>query len=508
MSQPFSPLYDRKALREVESRASSSLGDDFVLMQRAGLAAWHCVLAHWPRAQAILVACGPGNNGGDGYVLARHAREAGRQVRVLRLPAHSPRSEPARRAEREYREAGGQVEEFSGAIGEAGLVVDALFGIGLSRAPEADVAALIAAIDAASTPVFALDVPSGVDAETGGVPGAAIHAARTLQFIAAHAGLATGAALEHVGMRDVASLGVANELQHIVPSAHALGSDNLQAFLQPRRRNTHKGESGRVLCIGGDHGKGGAIVLCAEAALRSGAGLVEVATRAEHVPALLARRPETMPHSIDSADALRPLLATAGAVAIGPGLGQETWGRSLYSAAVDSDRALVIDADALNLLSAKTAIGLPPHTVLTPHPGEAARLLGIPAREVQADRLAAARVLCTRFGCVVVLKGAGTVVAAPDQAPRIIEAGNPGMAVGGMGDVLTGVVAALRAQGMQAFDAASCGALLHAVAGDAAARDGGERGLLPSDLFAHLRRLANPGSANMTDEHGRRIHDR
>ena len=492
MSEP-SALYDNAALRRIEAQAADALGDGYALMQRAGLAAWRCVLARWPQAQRIAVACGPGNNGGDGYVLARHAREGGRDVRVLRLPAHAPRGDLAQRAEKEYRAAGGRIETSTEALAGVELVVDAIFGIGLSRAPDADTATLIAAINAAPAPVFALDAPSGVDADRGSAPGAAVDAALTLQFIAAHAGLATGPALDHVGAREVASLDVPDDMLRAQrPVAHALSPDWLRTFLPPRRRNAHKGDGGRVLCVGGDHGKGGAVMLSAEAALRSGAGLVELATRSAHVPALLARRPEVMAHGCDSGDALAGLLASADVVAIGPGLGQDPWGVGLYEAAFAGGKPLVVDADALNLL-AKTPGTLPVDAILTPHPGEAARLLQMAsARDVQADRFARVRALCERYGCVVVLKGAGTIVAAPGETPRVIAAGNPGMATGGMGDVLTGVIAALRAQGLPAFDAASCGALLHAAAGDAAARDGGERGLLPSDLFMPLRRLANP----------------
>ncbi|MDN5780758.1 MAG: NAD(P)H-hydrate dehydratase [Luteimonas sp.] len=486
------PLYDNAALREAERRAALGSGDDFTLMQRAGLAAWHCVLAHWPQARRIVVACGPGNNGGDGYVLARHAREAGREVCALRLPQHAPRSEVAARAERAYCDAGGNVADFIGRIDAADLVVDALFGIGLRRAPEGAAAALVAAINEAGVPVLALDVPSGVDAGTGCVPGVAVCATRTLQFVGAHAGLATGAALDHVGARELAALDVGDDiLPPGMAVAEALDAGGLQRFLPPRRRNSHKGESGRVLCIGGDHGKGGAVMLCAEAALRSGAGLVDVATRAAHVPALLSRRPEVMVHAVDAAADLHGLAELADVVAIGPGLGQEAWGKALFSALLDAGKPLVVDADGLNLLAADPR-PLHADTVLTPHPGEAARLLGTSTHAVQADRRASARALCERYRCTIVLKGAGTVVAAPGCTARIIDAGNPGMAVGGMGDVLTGVVAALRAQGLDAFDAACCGALLHGAAGDAAASDGGERGLLPSDLFAPLRRLANP----------------
>jgi len=233
------------------------------------------------------------------------------------------------------------------------------------------------------------------------------------------------------------------------------------------------------------------VILAAEAALRCGAGLTSVATRPFHVPALLARRPEAMAHGIDAGGSLEPLLAQADAIALGPGLGQDEWGAALYEQALAASRPLVLDADALNLLARRTRV-LPSGTILTPHPGEAARLLGFTAAEVQANRFAAARLLAEMFGCVVVLKGAGTLVAAPEQVPRVIAAGNPGMAVGGMGDLLTGCIAALRAQGLAAFESACCGALLHAVAGDTAAQ-AGERGLLPSDLLDPMRTWANAG---------------
>lgn len=494
-------LYDSAALRKLEARATEALGGDAgLLMQRAGLAGWQALLAHWPQAQRIVVACGPGNNGGDGYVLARHALEAGREVRVLRLDAHLPRSELAKQACAAFADAGGRIDGFDGDLGHVDLVVDALFGIGLSRAPEGPAADLVDAINAARCDVFALDVPSGVDADRGCVPGAAVRATRTLQFLARHVGLHTGDALDHVGALSPATLGVADAAcDGIGPVARLLMPGYLDACRTPRRRNAHKGQSGHVLCVGGERGKGGAILLCAEAALRSGSGLASVATRGEHVPALLARRPEAMAHAVASADDLAPLLEAADVVAVGPGLGQDDWGRRLLAAALDSGKPAILDADALNLLEESLQApsrALPRDCVLTPHPGEAACLLGTTSSEVQADRLGAARTLCDRFGCVVVLKGAGTVVAAPNDrdAPAfaLIGAGNPGMAVGGMGDVLAGVIAALRAQGRGAFDAACEGALLHAMAGDLAAGEGGERGLLPSDLFLPLRQLSNP----------------
>jgi NAD(P)H-hydrate epimerase len=300
----------------------------------------------------------------------------------------------------------------------------------------------------------------------------------------------TGEALEHTGGLALEGLEVpAETFSTVESSASLLTPEALSYWLRPRRRNTHKGESGRALCIGGDHGHGGAILLCAEAALRSGAGLLSVATRATHVPAMLARRPEAMVRAVESGEDLKPLLSQVDAIAVGPGLGQGDWGRAMLKLALAADKPLVLDADALNLIAAE------PHTladaILTPHPGEAARLLGIDAAEVQRDRFAAAQAIAERYQAVAVLKGAGTIIAAPGQAPRVLDAGNPGMAAGGMGDVLTGVIVALRASGLSAFDAASAGALLHSLAGDAASEEG-ERGLLPSDLFSHVRRLANP----------------
>lgn len=485
------PLYDTRAARALDQRATRALGGDpYVLMQRAGQVAWQHLLLHWPDARRIVVACGPGSNGGDGYVLARHAHHAGRTVEVVHLPSQGPANPVAQRACTDYVAAGGRVTLFDTRLPQADVVVDALFGIGLARAPEPGTQALIEAINAGVAPVLALDVPSGVDADRGSTPGAAVVATRTVQFIARHAGLHTGDALEYTGALALEELDVPVDVfETVATHATLLQPDALARWLLPRRRNTHKGESGHVLCLGGDLGGGGAIALCAEAALRAGAGLASVATRAEHVAAILARRPEIMVRTAESAEELADALARARVVAAGPGLGRGDWGRLLFRQALQSGLPLVLDADALDLI-ADAPLPLR-DAVLTPHPGEAARLLGVASADVQGDRFAAVQALVERHACVVVLKGAGTLIAAPGHAPRVVDAGNPGMAVGGMGDVLTGVIAALRAQGLSAFDAACAGALLHACAGDAAAWDG-QRGLLPSDLLPHLRRLANP----------------
>jgi NAD(P)H-hydrate epimerase len=486
-------LHYSAAARTIDRLATAALGGDgYVLMQRAGQAAWRVLQQRWPQAQRIVVGCGAGNNGGDGYVLAQLALQSGRRVRVVHPAGGGPRSEPAQRACSGYLAAGGRVDLFPCTLDDADVLVDALFGIGLQDAPRADMAALIEAMDRAPAPVFALDVPSGIDADRGSAPGAALHAQCTLQFIVAHAGLHTGTALDHGGdlLLDTLDVDASAFASEAPATARLLTAEALRQWLPPRRRDTHKGESGRVTCVGGDHGGGGAILLCAEAALRAGAGLVRVATRAAHVPAVLARRPEAMVHAVETEKALAPLLDAADVIACGPGLGRAEWGEALYRRVLDAGKPLVLDADALNLLASTTEA--PADAILTPHPGEAARLLDCDTATIQRDRLAAAAALVERYRCIIVLKGAGTIIAAPGHRPRVVAAGNPGMATGGMGDLLTGTIAALRAQDLDAFDAACAGALLHALAGDAAAGEG-QRGLLPSDLLPWLRRLANPG---------------
>lgn len=487
------PLYRCEDLRVFEAQAMTHDAiDAYALMGRAAAASFASLKRHWPTARRLCVACGPGNNGGDGFVLARLARMAGMWVDVVTV-GDEPQVEPARRAYAHWRESGGCEHRFQigEALPQADVIVDALLGIGMSRAPSGALAALIDAINAASAPVLALDVPSGLAADSGHALGVAVQAARTVSFIAHKRGLFTGRGRVLAGEVELATLDVPIETRHSrSPSALRWRAGKLREILLPRARDAHKGRHGRVLAIGGDQGYGGAIRLCAEAALRTGAGLVSVATRAEHVAPLLTARPEAMSQAVEDTGALRALAEPADVLALGPGLGRSEWSRQMFDTAIESQVPAVIDADGLNLL-ADAARPLNA-SVLTPHPGEAARLLCCDVASIEADRFAAAQALVQRFDAVVVLKGVGTIVAAPDETPVVIGAGNPGMASGGMGDVLTGVIAALWAQGLPAYTAACAGALLHSMAADAAAREGGERGLLASDLFPHLHRLANP----------------
>ena len=484
-------LHTVDQLRAIERAALSALGiSGSELMRRAANAALSSLRRHWPQLRHLCIHCGPGNNGGDGFLLGVLAREAGLRVDMTALTASSPGDAAAARAA--WESTGGQIMmwDAQAALPDAELHVDALYGIGLNRAPEALPARLIEAINGSGRPVLALDVPSGLDVDSGVCPGLAIHADVTVTFIAGKRGLHTGHAADHVGVLELATLGVPESVCAAVPSdAHLLVAE----VLPPRHRYANKGNYGHVLVIGGDHGMAGAVHLAGASALRAGAGLVSVATRAAHVFALNAARPELMAHGVDGPQALAVQLDSATVLALGPGLGQAAWSHALWLTALDAGKPLVLDADGLNLLALEPRQFHAP-TVLTPHPGEAGRLLGIATGAVERDRFAAARELARRYHAVIVLKGAGSLVADQDGRLDVCPWGNPGMASGGMGDLLTGVVAALLAQGCSAWQAACVGTALHARAGDRAARQG-ERGLLASDLLLPLRALGN----GMTD---------
>lgn len=480
-------LYTVDQLRLLEREAFDALqvsGTD--LMRRAASATLNSLRRHWPETRHVRIYCGPGNNGGDGFLLGVLARKAGLNVDIVALGDASHGDAATARAD--WITAGGTVRQWDEGmdLSPVDVQVDALYGIGLNRAPAPDVAALIERINHAGAPVLALDVPSGLNADNGRCPGAAINADVTVTFIANKRGLHTGQAADHVGLLELATLGVSDSAYDTTaPDAQLLVVDAL-----PRRaRYANKGNNGHVLVVGGDHGTAGAVRMTGEAALRTGAGLVSVATRAGNITALNAARPELMAHEVDGPQALQSVLERASVLAVGPGLGKAAWGHALWLTALDANMPLVLDADGLNLLARDPREFSAP-TVLTPHPGEAGRLLGVETKEIEQDRFTAAREIARRYQAVVVLKGSGTLIADPLGRLGVCPWGNPGMASGGMGDLLTGVIAALLAQGCDAWQAAGLGVALHARAGDAAARHG-ERGLLATDLLRPLQALVN-----------------
>lgn len=459
------------------------------LMLRASRALYAILTSQWPACPELHVYCGKGNNAGDAYLLAALAKERGHHVRVWQVDA-APSKGDALLARQRAQAAGVDIQPWNGEQAQAGLIVDGLLGTGLSGEVRPAFKAAIAAINSSGLPVLAVDIPSGLCADTGCVLGAAVRADVTLSFIGLKRGLFTADGNDHCGKVFFSDLQAPAEVYRELP-AQTQRLDLVQALaaLPPRRRTAHKGHFGHVLVVGGDSGMGGAAILAVTAAARSGAGLISCATRPEHIPALLACRPEVMALAVTTPDQLEPLLAKATVVVVGPGLGRESWGFDLLVRAMASDCAKVIDADALNLLAERHLARGGGDVIITPHPGEAARLLHTSTADIHRDRYAAALALRERYQAVVVLKGAGTIVA-DAQGMWVCGEGNPGMATGGMGDVLSGVLAALLAQGLSASQAARLGVCAHARAADRAAIDG-ERGLLASDVVAQLRTVLN-----------------
>ena len=438
-------------------------------MARAGQALWAFIQTHWP-GRRLSVVCGAGNNGGDGYVLARLAADAGIAVQVIGASPVKSLSGDAAAAAQAWLAAGGEIDvEHAPLTGQ--LIVDGLLGSGLHGPVSGDWADLIARINASGRPVLAIDVPSGLNADSGQVEGVAVRAAVTLTFIARKCGLVMGQAAEHVGQLVFEDLGVpAVVTDSQPPQGHWMASG---PQLSARHAAVHKGQLGHVLVVGGEVGMAGAAQLAAWAALRAGSGLVSVATRPEHAAALSAACPELMVQGVSSAAELAVLLERAEVVCLGPGLGQGAWGHELFQWLCREqgvgERPLVLDADGLNLLAETEPEFASSHThrVLTPHVGEAARLLAVSTDDIMADRIAAARAIAKRYHAVCVLKGRGTVIAEGNKQVWVCDRGAPAMATAGMGDALTGLIGSLIGQtSAPPFEAAAAGVWLHAVAGE------------------------------------------
>lgn len=482
MSKSAQRLYTADQVRELDRVAIEDFGlDGFELMKRAGQVAYRLLRRRFPRARRLAVYCGSGNNGGDGYVLAALAIRAGLAVRLVAVG--EARSDSARRALVEFRSAGGEPESFDAdRAPEADAMVDALLGTGLERAPAGDYGRAVEQINRAALPVLAMDIPSGLHADSGAALAPCVRAAATATFIGRKLGCFTAdgpAAAGEVHFEDLAVPPqvyerVGSTASVIDPAPHA-------ARIRGRPATAHKGDAGRVLIAGGNHGMPGAPCMAARAAHRGGAGLVYLATRSspEH---LVANTLESMATEIATPADIGLMLPKADVVAVGPGLGRDDWARGIWRSVLDAGLPMVVDADALSLLADEPLRR--EDWVLTPHPGEAGRLLGRGAAEVQRDRVGAVRELQQRYGGTIVLKGPGTLVLG--RSLQLCDRGNPGMASGGMGDVLTGLIAALRGQGLAGEEAARYGVWCHGRAGDLAARRG-LAGLTAGDLIGELQ---------------------
>jgi hydroxyethylthiazole kinase-like uncharacterized protein yjeF len=480
-------LYRAAQVRELDRIVIQERGiPGFELMSRAGYAVFQCLRNKWPYARSVAVFCGSGNNAGDGYVIARLALEAGLGVIVYCVSDPERLTSDALTAYRKFIEAKGTVVPFHSDLDiEADVTVDALLGTGLDRPVTGAYAEATAFINNNLKHVIAVDIPSGLNADTGNVMGYAVKAECTVSFIGLKQGLFTGQAADYSGEIFYASLAVPDDVFESVPSRTVRV---IKTRFPERERCAHKGHYGHVLVIGGDQGYSGAARMAGEAALRVGSGLVSIATRPEHAGLMNLNRPELMCHGVENAGQLERLLDKADVVIVGPGLGQSGWASELFSAATNSQKLLVIDADGLNLLAQAPAAK--PNWILTPHPGEAGRLLQRGTAEVQQDRFASVAAIQAKFGGIAILKGAGTLIASEHEL-AVSTSGNPGMASGGMGDVLAGVIAGLLAQGWPMKEAAQQGVHIHGLAADRAVEKDGERGLLAGDLMSHLRQLVN-----------------
>lgn len=480
-----SRLYTAAAVRQAElAWVAADEGPLYQLVERAGKAAFELLKQHLKLPQKVLVIAGQGNNGADALVCMRHLLQAGVEASLLLHPARMPTAE--------WQQAWQKLQAFQFAQitadewPEADIIVDGLLGTGVRGELRPQVAALIERINHSQALVFSLDLPSGIVADTGAATGAAVMADITLIMGAVKQGLLTGRARHCCGELSFADIG----LTPYLPESNVLRVDRhfLSACFKARPRDSHKGKSGKVTVIGGDHGMAGAIRLAGEACLRAGAGLVTVISRPEHQLTINDGRPELMFRSCELVDMeVYQRLGWADVLVLGPGLGRQDWGYNLFKAAGLTDKQAVVDADALNMLSSEPEQQT--KWVLTPHPGEAARLLGCDGQTVETDRFAAVRALQQKYGGTVLLKGAGTLICDGEML-YVAPVGNPGLASGGCGDVLSGIIGALMAQGLDNCRATVAAVVVHGEAADLAARDG-ERGMLASDLMPWIRRLVN-----------------
>ncbi len=483
-------LFKAQQVRENEARVAANLSIDmFTLMERAGQATFDMITEHCEHGNSMTVLCGYGNNGGDGYIVARLAKTAGWQVKLIQLGDSNKITGDAATARAQWFETGGESHDISEGIGPNTVVIDALLGTGLKgnvRGLFCEVIELVNNTNNAA--VCSVDIPSGLNADTGQPMGCAIKADLTCTFVGLKQGLVTGVSGDYCGKLHFAGLGIAEVFsQSIIANAQRSNLSDIRQKLPPRKRACHKGNNGHVLLIGGNKGMSGAIRMAAKACMRTGAGLVTVLTHQDNESIVAADCAEVMVRGINENSDINVFLAKADVIVFGPGAGMDDWSKALLQQALAINKPKVIDADGLNLLA------LNPQKltqcIITPHPKEAARMFGRSVKIIQQDRFESAEQLTKNWGAVALLKGFGTVIS-DETSTYVNTSGNPGMATAGMGDVLSGIIGGLLGQGLSLFDAARLGALIHGAAGDAAAIDG-ERGLMATDLLPHIRALVN-----------------
>ena len=472
--------------REIDRIAIEELDiSGYRLMYRAASFAMAELLKRWPQPKSVSIVCGSGNNAGDGYLLAGalHSRQI--PVQIVQVGDIGRLRGDAKKALESITELGLGLTTEQDISGE--VVVDALLGTGARGTVRPAFAEAIGSINKAGKPVLALDLPSGIDADTGGfLIEEPVHANVTTCFVGRKLALLTGKACNVAGAIVTSSLEIPEQAFQRVRGLPVLPTDDAERALPERQPSSHKRHFGHVLIVGGNRGMGGAVLLAGEACLRTGAGLVSVVTHPDHAGNLLSRRPELMVRGSVSGEIDPSLIEQADVIAIGPGLGVDDWARQLLKHVCTSKKPLVVDADALNL-HAMDSFELPPDSVVTPHPGEAARLLDTSTTVIENDRIDAIKQLTSQLHVVGVLKGAGSLVANDGELYAICDIAEPALSTAGSGDVLTGIIAATHAQLGDPLRATAIGVYLHASAGQRARTRAEGRGVIAGDLVGALR---------------------
>ncbi|MGB0458949.1 MAG: NAD(P)H-hydrate dehydratase [Porticoccaceae bacterium] len=494
-SQIQDNLYTAQTIREIDQEAIAQLDNKAIkLMNRAGMAAFDELLEAFGQPSLITVFCGSGNNAGDGYILAARAAQKLIPVQIVELADTKKMSAETLRARQYAQQNNVSLSDFNAnLVIQEGVIVDCLLGIGYKGQLRKPFDQAIELINAAELPVLSMDIPSGLNADTGAVQDNAVSADITVTFVAAKQGLFTAKGPALCGEVIYHSLDISEHIYaRYQPAAKLLDLFELLELMPQFVGDEYKNKRGHCMVIGGDHGYGGAASIAAEASVRAGSGLTSVATQPQHIANILARRPEIMACGVTSGQQLEPWLEKPSVLVVGPGLGRSSWSEQLLQKAVASGLPMVLDADALNILADGRVIKTTDHSwVLTPHAGEAARLLGVSVAEVEADRFSAVQQLQQKYNAVVLLKGSGTLIAGADQIIKVCPYGNPGMATAGMGDLLSGIIGSLVAQGLSLQDATELGCCLHSAAADRLVDDSGYRGVAATDLLPYLQKLLN-----------------
>ncbi len=488
-------IYDPSTVAEVDNRAIHEFSMPGIeLMEKAAAYAFQCSQECFPNIDSIQIFCGSGNNAGDAYLFGCYAIDHGITTSVIYLSNPETLKGDAYSAYQRYKAKEGKLVQWHENINiNCDLIIDGIFGIGIDRPVKGIFLKAIELINQNSTPVLSLDIPSGLSGENGKIMGSSVRADLTITFVGKKIGLYINDGPKVNKRIKYSNLDIPEVcFKKARPILEEINESHIAQILRQRKKDSHKGNFGHVLVVGGNHGMGGAVRITAEAALRTGAGLVSVITTSENAQTILKIRPEIMTHALESDHKNLPhIIDSVDVIAIGPGLGQDQWAMGLYDAVLESNKPLILDADALNILAKNPQ--QKEDWVLTPHPGEAARLLACSNSEIQSDRLKSLKNLCDGFGGVVLLKGQNTLIGRKAKIPHMISAGNPGMSTAGMGDLLTGIISGLyaqfRDQDLQLLTSVS--ALIHSTAGDRAASSG-ERGIVATDLFVELKDLLNP----------------